>query len=246
VKKATEAQRGKNKRKGDRGIQRRQGDNQNGKNPGQGKAAVEIGISPHPLRISISPFLGGFLARHLLLTGVPGVGKTTVLRKVAERLAGVELGGFLTDEIRIEGKRVGFAIETFDGDSATLAHVDIHSRYRVGRYRVDVEALDRIVERTLCADKRDVVYLVDEIGKMECFSRAFIDAVSRLLDSHGVIVATIAGKGGGFIEQVKGRPDVELWEVTQANRDDLPLRIQERLSPKPFASQRDIHIARDR
>jgi nucleoside-triphosphatase len=163
--------------------------------------------------------------RNLLLTGIPGIGKTTVLRKVAERISGVELRGFLTDEIRVEGKRVGFAIETFDGDSAILAHVDIPSRYRVGRYRVDVETLDRVVERVLRSDSGDVVYLIDEIGKMECFSRKFVDAVSKLLDSHCAILATIARKGGGFIEQVKGRPDVEIWEVTQANRDDLPQRI---------------------
>jgi nucleoside-triphosphatase len=124
--------------------------------------------------------------------------------------------------------------------------VDIHSRYRVGRYRVDVQALDRIVERALSADRRDVVYLIDEIGKMECFSRAFIDAVSNLLDFQCAIVATIARKGGGFIERVKGRSDVEIWEVTQANRDDLPQRIRERLSPKSFTPQGDKHIARDR
>jgi nucleoside-triphosphatase len=184
--------------------------------------------------------------RHLLLTGIPGVGKTTVLRKVAEQISGVELGGFLTDEIRIEGKRVGFAIETFDGDSATLAHVDIHSRYRIGRYRVDVEELDRIVERALSVDRRDVVYLIDEIGKMECFSCAFIDAVSNLLNYQCAVVATIARKGGGFIERVKGRSDVEIWEVTRANRDDLPQRILQRLAPKPLTSQADKHIARDR
>ena len=74
--------------------------------------------------------------RNLLLTGIPGVGKTTVLRKVAERLSGVELGGFLTDEIRVEGKRVGFAIETFDGDSATLAHVDIHTSLEMGERKI--------------------------------------------------------------------------------------------------------------
>jgi nucleoside-triphosphatase len=161
----------------------------------------------------------------LLLTGVPGVGKTTVLRKVADEIRDRTLRGFLTDEIREGGARVGFRIETLGGESARLAHVRSRSRYRVGRYRVDVEALDRIVFSTLGRAEPRAVYFIDEIGKMECFSTKFIEAVSCLLDSGQIVLASVARKGGGFIDGVKRRPDVELWEVTRGNRDQLPGRI---------------------
>src|SRR5437660_11773462 len=74
----------------------------------------------------------------LLLTGVPGVGKTTVLRRVKDRLAGRQLRGFLTDEIRSRrGERLGFRIETLDGRTARLAGVALRSTDPVVRYRLD-------------------------------------------------------------------------------------------------------------
>ncbi|MBI2218916.1 MAG: hypothetical protein HYU51_16645 [Candidatus Rokubacteria bacterium] len=48
---------------------------------------------------------------------------------------------------------------------------------------------------------------VDEIGKMECLSRAFVEAVRALLDTAMPVVATVAARGGGFIEEVKRRRD---------------------------------------
>jgi len=46
-----------------------------------------------------------------------------------------------------------------------------------------------------------------------------------LISEHTPIVATVGAHGGGFIAEVKRRPECELWEVTHANRDDLPARI---------------------
>ena len=59
---------------------------------------------------------------HLLLTGVPGVGKTTVVKRVAAALAGQKIAGFYTEEVRERGQRVGFRIVTLEGEQATLAH----------------------------------------------------------------------------------------------------------------------------
>ena len=69
------------------------------------------------------------------------------------------------------------------GKTRTLAHVDLRSRHRVGRYGVDVEALDEIAESALVLDDETEVYLVDEIGKMECFSERFCTAMTTLLDA---------------------------------------------------------------
>jgi nucleoside-triphosphatase len=171
-------------------------------------------------------------AHALLVTGLAGIGKTTVIRNVAEALRGRAIRGFITDEIRVEGRRVGFGLETFDGHTATLAHMDIRSPHRVSKYGVDVAALDRVVESALRLDDDVDVYLVDEIGKMECFSQAFVAAMTALLDSRHIVVATVARTGSGLIQRVKGRPDVLLWEVTRANRDTMPQRILDRIAPR--------------
>jgi nucleoside-triphosphatase len=161
------------------------------------------------------------MVKNLLLSGVPGVGKTTLLRAVADALAGRSLRGFFTEEIRRGSQRVGFEIQTLDGRTDTLAHVEVRPPHRVGRYGVDVEALERIVDTALRPDSGAAAYLVDEIGKMECFSERFVVAMERLLERDVPVVATVALHGAGFIAAVKRRPDVELWEVTRATRDPM-------------------------
>jgi nucleoside-triphosphatase len=161
----------------------------------------------------------------LILTGVPGCGKTTIMKKVAAALTGRQIRGFVTGELRQHGRRVGFEISSFAGDNRLLAHIDIDSRHRVGRYGVDVEALDAIVDDALTLDDAADVYLVDEIGKMECFSTKFCTAMRKLLDSGRPLVATVGLRGGGFVAEVKARNDVDIWTVTNANRNEMPHEI---------------------
>ena len=163
--------------------------------------------------------------RHaLLLTGAPGSGKTTALRAVAEGLTGRRVGGFYTEEIRRAGVRTGFRLVTFDGRRAILASVSRPGAPRVGKYGVDVAALDAVIDTALAPRGVDV-HLVDEIGKMECLSTRFVRAMTTLLDGATPLVATVARRGEGFIADVKRRPDVELWEMTRTNRDEMPARI---------------------
>ena len=167
--------------------------------------------------------------RTLLLTGSPGVGKTTIVRRVGAALRDRRIGGFVTDEIRSAGRRIGFELCTASGQRQLLAHVELASEHRVGRYGVDLEALDRIVAQTLELDDDVEVYLIDEIGRMECLSARFRAAVQRLLDTHRPLLATVALHGDGLIAAVKQRGDVLLGRATPGNRDRLPDRIAQRL-----------------
>jgi nucleoside-triphosphatase len=170
-------------------------------------------------------------ARTLLLTGPPRVGKSTLIRRVANALCDWRIRGFITDEIREAGRRVGFQLNTFDGRSLVIAHEGIHSRHRVGKYGVDVEALEGVATSALHPDEGVDVYLVDEIGPMECLSQAFVAAVRELLDSDCKTVATIHRSTGGFIGEVKRRPDVELRQVTSHNRDEMLEDVLEWIRP---------------
>lgn len=166
------------------------------------------------------------LARHtLLLTGRPGVGKTTVLCRVAESLRDMPLGGFYTEEVREAGARQGFRLITFNGRQHLLAHVDFPKQHRVGRYGVDTAVLDTLADDILAVKPEIVLYLVDEIGKMECLSSQFVVAMRALLDSDKPLLATIARQGEGFIAKTRQRGDCLLWEVTRENRDRLPERV---------------------
>jgi nucleoside-triphosphatase len=160
----------------------------------------------------------------LLVTGRPGIGKTTVIRAAALKLAGAHLVGFYTEEIRAARERRGFRLVTFGGEEAIIADVDLPPP-RVSKYGVDVALLDRLATTLRKSNDKSAIYLVDEIGKMECLSRAFVAAMRHLIDSGVPLVATVAVRGGGFIEEVKRRPDVELWTVTTATREALPDRI---------------------
>jgi nucleoside-triphosphatase len=168
------------------------------------------------------------LCKNLLLTGPPSCGKTTLVRRLVERLGDLCLAGFYTQELREGGHRVGFeAVGISTGRHALLAHVQSKSRIRVGRYGVEASALAPLVAAELVRPPGDVgLFVIDEIGKMELLCPEFVDAVRRLLGGPVPVVAAVAMKGGGLIAEAKTREDVRLVEVTDENRDSLPAELE--------------------
>jgi nucleoside-triphosphatase len=165
------------------------------------------------------------MARILLLTGAPGVGKTTLMGNLLSALHERRVGGFTTGEIREGGRRLGFRIVPHHGTERVMAHAGRRGSPRVGRYGVDVKAIDEAARESLALDLEVEIYLVDEIGKMECYSQQFVLRMRELFDSKKTVVATIGRDPGGFIGVVRGRPDAELWEVTRSNREALVERV---------------------
>jgi len=160
----------------------------------------------------------------ILLTGPPRCGKTTVVQKVVARFPG-RAAGFYTREVREKGERVGFEIVTLDGQVAWLSHVSFPGPQRVGKYGVNLENLHRVALPALEASPGIDLVVVDEIGKMECLSSRFVEALERLWTAAVPLLLTVAEKGAGYIQQVKEKPDKTLLTVTPANRDELPERI---------------------
>ena len=168
----------------------------------------------------------------ILLTGSPGCGKTTAIRRIVEKLDLGRVAGFYTQEIRIDGVRKGFGWKRLDGPEGTLAHIDIRGPLKVGKYGVDVAEFERLVVPVLDIANLDAdLFVIDEIGKMECLSQLFVAVVDRLLRSDKSLLATVAQKGGGLIREIKERPDVLLLNLT---RDNCDRRITEVLGMMPL------------
>ncbi len=167
----------------------------------------------------------------ILLTGPPGCGKTTAIMRIVAGLACENIAGFYTQEIRERNVRKGFRWKRLDGVSGTLAHVDIKSPFKVGKYGVDVAGFEAAVVPVLDAEQSDADLIVlDEIGKMECFSEEFVAAVRRLFESEKSVLATVALKGAGLISEIKNHPGTELITLSRHNRDETVAEIIRRLS----------------
>jgi nucleoside-triphosphatase len=162
----------------------------------------------------------------ILLSGRPGVGKTTALRRIVEGLEG-GAGGFYTREVRTGGRRTGFELVTLEGQRALLATNDpgmaLGHPVPFGRYRVDLEAIDAVgVPALLDALQQGQVVVVDEIGPMEIRSSRFQEAVLEILEGSVPVVGTIYARPQPFADRVKAHPRVRVRTITVENRDTLP------------------------
>jgi nucleoside-triphosphatase len=162
----------------------------------------------------------------LFLTGPPGVGKSTVLWRVVEALKakGYQVGGMISREMRSNGVRVGFEIlDLSGGQLGLLAHVSRVSGPQVGRYHVNLGDLDSIGAASI--DKAIVsssVVAIDEVGPMELLSKSFQNAVKKVAESRKLVVGVVHWKARGkLIDEVKERPDAQLYSVTPENRENL-------------------------
>ncbi len=168
------------------------------------------------------------MKKNIFLTGAPSSGKTTVIKKVISQLC-CPATGFYTEEERMAGKRVGFVMKTLDGKSGYLGHQDIQSDFHIRRYGVSIENIEMIAVPSIAPGNKHIIIL-DEIGKMECFSDVFKKAALLALDSFNIVVGTITLGGDEFIKRIKSRGDIEIHEVFPENRDSLPALILERIA----------------
>jgi nucleoside-triphosphatase len=159
--------------------------------------------------------------KNILITGLPGVGKTTLVKKLVEELKQFHPVGFYTEEIREEGTRKGFELVSLDGRRGLLSHTDTKSPHRVGKYKVDVKGYETFLTSLPLLNPSTRLIVIDEIGKMECYSDQFKNLLKEILDSEKWVIATIALKGSGLIEEIKKRHDIKLFEITQRNRNSL-------------------------
>ncbi|MCF7828882.1 MAG: NTPase [Candidatus Marinimicrobia bacterium] len=166
---------------------------------------------------------------NLLLTGQPGSGKTTLIKKVLKQID-YSIGGFFSSEMRRGNQRVGFTLDTLDGRRGILAHVDLGTEEQVGKYYVDVPSLEKVgvaaMEKAL---RENQVIAIDEIGKMELLSEKFQTVLQSILDSTKPLIGTIMQGKNETTDAIKSREDVAVFHVNEETRSYLQNEIQLRL-----------------
>ena len=160
---------------------------------------------------------------NILITGKPGIGKTTVIKKFIEKFR-KSIGGFYTEEIREKEKRVGFRIKSSSGEEGLLSHIGIKSNCNVGKYGVNVNDIDKVGVKAIsdALENCEVNFIViDEIAKMELFSKNFENAVLSALNSSKITVGVIQDKNIDFLNRIRKRNDVKIIRITEENRDKV-------------------------
>jgi nucleoside-triphosphatase len=167
------------------------------------------------------------VTRKVLLTGRPGCGKTTLVRRVVKEVA-QSAGGFYAEEIRKHRERVGFKIVTLDGKEGRFAHVNCKTQQRLGKYGLDLSRLKTIgIDAVRKAVRPCELTVIDEIGPMEIRSAIFRDVVNEALNSRAPLLGTITARPFPFTDAIKKRRDVTLIEVRVDNREQLVSQLSD-------------------
>lgn len=171
------------------------------------------------------------MTNKIVITGPPGAGKTTVLLKTIQilRTRGIQVGGMVCQEVRVEGVRIGFKIEDLEsGRWGWLAKVDLKTDIRVGKYGVKIEDLEKIgvvaLRRALVSENIPVVAL-DEIGPMELKSRLFRETVAEIIRSSKLLIAVLHHKISDPLVELLNSKNPIVFQVSSTNRDELPNKI---------------------
>jgi len=158
---------------------------------------------------------------NIFITGNPGCGKSTLIQKFLEEISDKKVSGIITPEIRVNGARQGFKIiDLASGNEEILASVNIERGPGVSRYRVNVEGIEKIMDKFLESYKDSEYVVIDEIGMMEYFSKKFRDTIEMVLNSNKTVISTLSKR---FVKEFKNKG--QIYHLTRDNFDEIYLKV---------------------
>lgn len=162
-----------------------------------------------------------------LVCGERGSGKTTLVRQVVSTMR-MKASGFYTEDMREHGVREAFRIVTLDGATALLAATGHPGPVHVSKYGVDVQELERVgVPALRAAMDHGHVLVIDEIGRMQLFSRPFRQTIYAAVREGHPIIGTIMSGRNPYADRIRRHPNVEVLSLTPDNRQEI-LRLLRR------------------
>lgn len=163
----------------------------------------------------------------IIVSGAIGSGKSTVARRVMERLGWRQPAGFLTRQSTDRRPAPALLLETWTGTSCVFAQWRKSSIVEEGPpYAAEVSVLDRFAAEHLAHVPEESPVVLDELGVLELGAGTFTRAVAALFRRPGPILAVIQERALDRWMEIIGQKNIEhVFKVENANREVLPDRI---------------------
>ena len=174
------------------------------------------------------------MAKNVLIAGAPGIGKTSLISRLYRDLTPLFIRGFYKEAIREYRILKGFRLATFDFQELILAHVHIVGPDRIDEFGLNLDGFNKLIKKQLSPDSKVELFLIDEIGLMECKSTQFQQMVLKIVNSQIPLIATLASHDVLDILKLKERKDVAILNMTLKNRDVIWKSVMVELS-KPVS-----------
>jgi nucleoside-triphosphatase len=167
----------------------------------------------------------------IVIQSKPRTGETTLITEIINHL-NINWVGFYTREIRKGKERTGFKIVDMNGEEKIFAHIDIKSTYRVGKYGVNIEVLEEVVDK-IKKIQNPKIYIIDEIGKMELYSQKFKNFVTEVFNSSTPVVVTMKFQPDKFCNKLLTHPSCLIFNLEKGNYDQVKEEIITLISKSP-------------
>ena len=158
------------------------------------------------------------MPKNVLVTGAPGIGKTTLIKHLIRDLTPLIVRGFYKEAIYENSICKGFRLITIDHHEQILAHVYFEGPNRIDQYGINLDGFEDLISRELALDRGTELFIVDEISRMECLSNKFCQQIIKILDSNIPLIGTIAHSPVPDMHILSERSDTSILRITQKNR----------------------------